>query len=487
MKKIISGVLSAVMLTLVLCACNDGGNQSNASQSGGNADSSQQTVTTEVATTQPATEPNYENTNYVAPIPPKNQTYKFEEISLDDAAIPNGFSIDDSKFQIYNATVQGDYLVLKIKYNSSDSFFYNVIYDFDGNMVANISNIAIDEGYKKSALIWGLYGDYTMIEMTTSDYQEKDALYNLKTKEIKYIDSQYDMAWLDNGVIIVGKHGDDEYGYKYGALDLDFNEIIPVEYDGLSLASPELFMVTKRIKGNATDYDKEERYGLIDFNNKIVADFKYKKILPFTGLEEGKSGNYGNFDALISFEKNINKYTIAVDENDKVVLIDKNGKTSDVNADIDITDNALDYGRALSLYQDKTYIKNENGIIYDLDGNVITENAFSYSFNSGFHNGYCFVSNSNADGCNLIDVNGNVVYTKIKEENGGFILYPVDQKGLFTIAYYLNNDVVKSEIVDLNETVIYSSDSDYEIEALGNGIFRQHNKKGYALYKVIAE
>ena len=123
MKKIISGVLSAVMLTSVLCACNDGENQSNASQSGNNANSSQQTMTTEVATTQPATEPNYEDTNYVAQIPPKNQTYKFEEISLDDAAIPNGFSIDDSKFQIYNATVQGDYLVLKIKYNSSDSFF----------------------------------------------------------------------------------------------------------------------------------------------------------------------------------------------------------------------------------------------------------------------------------------------------------------------------------------------------------------------------
>ena len=154
MKKIISGVLIAAMLTSVLCACNDGGNQSNSSQSGNNADSSQQTVTTEVATTQPATEPNYKDTNCVAQIPPKNQTYKFEEISLDEAAIPNGFSIDDSKFQIYNATVQGDYLVLKIKYNSSDSFFYNVIYDFDGNMVANISQTyAVEEGYRKGALI----------------------------------------------------------------------------------------------------------------------------------------------------------------------------------------------------------------------------------------------------------------------------------------------------------------------------------------------
>ena len=106
-------------------------------------------MTTEVATTQPATEPNYKDTNYVAPIPPKNQTYKFEEISLDEAAIPNGFSIDDSKFQIYNATVQGDYLVLKIKYNSSDSFFYNVIYDFDGNMVANISKLQLKRVIKR--------------------------------------------------------------------------------------------------------------------------------------------------------------------------------------------------------------------------------------------------------------------------------------------------------------------------------------------------
>lgn len=483
MKKIISGVLSAVMLTSVLCACNDGGNQSNASQSGNNANSSQQTMTTEVATTQPATEPNYEGTNYVAPIPPKNQTYKFEEISLDDAVMPSGFSMSDGKIEIYNATVQGNYLVLKLHFTtSSEYYYYNVIYDLNGNMIANTSEISVDEGYSKGALINGIYDDYTII-----NFNSKSALYNLKTKELKYIDSQYDYPRLDNGVIIVRKDGEEEYSYKYGALDLDFNEIIPVEYDGLSLASPELFMVSTDKKHGIVDIDKDEKFGLVDFNNKIVADIKYKKILPFTGLEEGNSGNDGNFDALISFEKNINKYTIAVDENDKVVLIDENGKTSDVNADIDMTDNALDYGRALSLYQDKTYIKNENGIIYDLDGNVITENAFSYSFNSGFHNGYCFVSNSNGGGCNLIDANGNVVYTKAKEENGGFKLYPVDQKGLFTIAYYLNNDVVKSEIVDLNGTVIYSSDNDYEIEALGNGIFRQHNKKGYALYKVTAE
>lgn len=87
--------------------------------------------------------------------------------------------------------------------------------------------------------------------------------------------------------------------------------------------------------------------------------------------------------------------------------------------------------------------------------------------------------------CKLIDFNGKVIYTKTSDI--GFAVYPVDQNGLFTIAYYSGNDVAKSEIVDLNGTVIYSSDNDYEIEALGNGFFRQHNAKGYAVYKVTAE
>lgn len=488
MKKFVSGVLIAVMLTSVLCACNDGENQSNNSQSGNNADSSQQTATTEVATTQPATEPSYENTNYIAPIPPENQRYKFEEISLDEAAMPNGFSIDDSKFQIYNATVQGDYLVLKIKYNSSDSFFYNVIYDFDGNMVANISNIAIEEGYKKSALIYGLYGDYTMIGMETSDYQEKDALYNLKTKEIKYIDSQYHSAWIDNGVIIVSKNGDDEYSFKYGALDLDFNEIIPVEYDGLSLISPELFIVKKEKKEEDGSHDEEnDRYGLIDFNNKVVADIKYKKILPFTGVEGSGNREWGNFQELLSFEKNINKYTVAIDENDKVVLIDKNGNTSDVN--VEMTESDLENGRVICLYQDKTYIKtikSLDGIIYDLDSNLITEKAAGGSSRmGGFYNGYCITYDEK--GTNLIDINGKVIYSKTIEQDMGFKVYPVDEKGLFTITYYSDNDVAKSEIVDLNGTVIYTNDSNSEIEAFGNGFFRQHNDRGYAVYKVTAQ
>ena len=69
---------------------------------------------------------------------------------------------------------------------------------------------------------------------------------------------------------VFGKN--EENLYKYGALDLDLNEIIPAEYDELYLASPKLIIAKKG-----------EKYGLIDYNNKTVTDFNYKKIINFAG------------------------------------------------------------------------------------------------------------------------------------------------------------------------------------------------------------
>lgn len=49
------------------------------------------------------------------------------------------------------------------------------------------------------------------------------------------------------------------------------------------LASPELFMVSTDEKHGIVDIDKDEKFGLIDFNNKIVADIKYKKYCHLLG------------------------------------------------------------------------------------------------------------------------------------------------------------------------------------------------------------
>lgn len=470
MKKIISGVLSAVILTSVLCACNDGGNQSNSSQSGNNADSSQQTVTTEVATTQPATEPNYKDTNYVAPIPPKNQTYKFEEISLDDAATSSGYSIDDSKFRIADASVSGDYLALKIIYsniNSTDFSAYNVIYDLNGNMVANTSNIAISEGYMKSATITGIYDDYIILEFNSSSHEWIFALYNLKTQELKYIPSEYSSPQLDNGVIIISKVGDEGQGVKHGALDLKLNEIIPAEYDELCLASPNLFRAKKG-----------EKYGLVDFNNKTVTDFNYKMIVKFTGVEDD------SFSAFVDFDKNINKYTVALDESDKVVLIDKEGKTH--NNSFEISGDNLNSDRVVSQYNDKTYIE-DGKTVMDADGNIITDDVFDWSCNHGFVNGYC-VTKDNNNVFNLIDSNGNVIFSKSEDEYGIANFSSVDQNGLFDITYYLksNHNEVKTEFIDLGGNVIQTVQEN-GIEPIGHGIFKQLKNKTHVIYRITVE
>lgn len=477
MKKFISGILIAAMLTSVLCACNNGENQSDTSQSENNANSSQQTVTTEAMatqiTTQSATEPNYENINYVAPIPQKNQKYKFEEISLDEAATSSGYSMSDSKFRITDAYVLGEYLVVSITYsniNSTAFCAYNVIFDLEGNMVANLSNISLNEGYGKSGQIRGIYGDYTIIEFDTPiRSEEKFALYNLKTKELKHIDSEYSSLIIDNGVIIFGKN--EENLYKYGALDLDLNEIIPAEYDWLSLASPALFRAKK-----------DEKYGLIDFNNKVVADFNYKKIINFAGYA---SDDYFKYWGQIDFEKNINKYTVALDENDKAVLIDKNGKVFDVN--LEISEYNLGDGRVVAQYNDKTYIKNRE-IVTDTDGNIITDVALRGElFPCGFVNGYCITKDNNGV-YNLIDNKGKNFYTNSADNYEISRFYSVDQNGLFEVVYNLknNDEKVKTEILDLSGNVAYTIEDKY-ISPIGKGMFKQLKNESYNVYKVIAE
>lgn len=472
MKKIISGVLIAAMLTSVLCACNDGGNQSNSSQSGNNADSSQQTVTTEVATTQPATEPNYKDTNYVAPIPQKNQTYKFEEISLEEAATSSGYSATDSKFKIYYAQTEGEYLILDVTYSeekSADYCKYYVICDLDGNMIANVSNVSLKEGYDKSVEIRGIYKDYVILSLKkSSDSKEKYALYNFKTEKIKYVDSQYDYVYLNCGAITVGKD------FKYGALDLNLDEIIPVEYDNLLPASPTRFIASR-----------DNEYGLIDFNNKVVADFKYRKILDFTGIDS-RATDIEQLD----FEKNINQYTIAVDESDNAVLIDENGNVINNFA---TTSNSLAIGgRKVAQYGDKTFITYKNSIS-DTDGNLITEcEDFVYDL-AGYINGYCIIKGNN--NYKLVDTKGNIIYQITADTGYEVEISPVDQSGLFSVAYYSKNDSddVKTEILDLAGNIVYTT-QEGGFSSMGNGLFSRHDdephsleNEGYALYRVTAE
>lgn len=479
MKKLLSLALSLAILSLSLCACGAQSEQSDKTQNNDNL--SQQVVTTEEVTTQPATEPNYENTNFIAQPPQGKPNYRIEEISLDEAAESSGYSISDSKFRISNIYTENNYIVLNIlysDYNSTDFCAYNVIYDLYGNMIANISNIALDEGCRKSGQIRGVYGEYAVLCLNSSSAPLEDiyALYNLKTKEVKYI--QYDVASLKNGIIIVGNENtEEEYGYKYGALDLDLNEIIPIEYDELKLASPELFIAKN-----------DKKYGIIDFSNQIIADFKYKAIQSFTGIDDSESANP---TSLMDFEKNINKYTVAIDENDKSVLIDKKGNVSSIDFDISESNyEYFEYGRTISQYQDKIFILHSGGkTISDLEGNVLTDNARSASefINGyGFINGFCTTKDSDGN-CGIIDTDGNTVYSESANEGyQGTDIFPVDQNGFFLISYYLNSGLRKNKILDLSGNEVYvSKEEEHIISSIGNGIFTKSIDDGYSVFRVI--
>lgn len=471
MKKLLSLALSLAILSLSLCACGAQSEQSDKTQNNDNL--SQQEVTTEEVTTQPATEPDYENTNFIAQPPQGKPNYRIEEISLDEAAESSGYSISDSKFRISNIYTENNYMVLNIiysDYNSPDFAAYNVIYDLDGNMIANILNIALEEGCRKSGQIRGIYGDFTVLCISSATFEDRYALYNLKTKEMKYL--HYDTVSLEHGAIIVGNENPEkENNYLYGALDFELNEIIPLEYDSLELASPELFIASKN-----------EKFGLIDFNNNIIADYKYKAIQNFMGIDKNESMNRIQ---LLDFEKNINKNTIAVTDNDGCFLIDKSGITQKI--DLELFEK-LEIGRIIACYDEVLYIKNSGGnSIINLDGDVIAESFKSYYDNDfGFINGYCTTQDKNGN-CALINTKGETVYYEsANEEYQGTDIFPVDQNGFFLISYYLNSGLRKNKILDLSGNEVYvSKEEEHIISPIGNGIFTKSIDDGYSVFRVI--
>ena len=334
MNRIFCILLTLSIIALSLCACGTQGEQSNDSESDNKTDTSQQSnevASTEAPTTEPATEPSYENTNFIAQPPQGKVNYTAKEIFVDH----NGISRFGSSY-----AVLGNYLFIGIDPSLET---ITVIYDSDGNIVANFDQIAVEKGYRNCYPIRGtIYNDYYVVQFTTSDFKNKFFLYNLKTKEMTDIGDYVsldndDTVQLDYGVIIICKHN--TKGSKYGALDLELNEIIPCEYDSLYTASNELLIA-----------EKNNKYGLIDKNNNVIADFKYNDIYPFTGIPSYKptSKTY----RIIDFEENINKYTLAVTENDKYVLLDKKGNENPIDFD-------------LKNFAEKT----ESYVLIDTDGN----------------------------------------------------------------------------------------------------------------------
>lgn len=450
MKKLLAIALSLAMMTLSLCACGAQSEQSGISKAENNDNSPKQVVTTEEVTTQPATEPDYENTNFIAQPPQGKLNYRINEI----------FSDTSSKVTRFDA--HGNYII--ITFDSS----YDVIYDLDGNMVVNFGEVATERGNDDYGKISGVFGDYVVVELNQSKY----FLYNLKTNEMRNID--FESAKLDNGVVIVCNDS------KYGALDFDLNEIIPIKYEWLKIASPELFVA-----------QKNQKYGLIDFNDNIVAEFKYKKILPFTGVKKfGINDPHNSLD----FKKNINKYTVALTESNKYVLIDNKGKEISLGfeiAEYDSTDEVafIDRGRIVSQYNGVTYIKSKDKdsnkeLVSDLDSNLIANDIEE----DGYINGYCICYDNSKKARSLIDCKGNTIYEqKVEGLFSTDEIYSVDQNGLFLVREHTETNQPKYRIMDLglNEVCTFEEES-CEVYPYGNGVFVKETKDNFSVYRVTA-
>ncbi|MGN1433356.1 MAG: hypothetical protein ACI4XI_06595 [Ruminococcus sp.] len=450
MKKSLAIVLSVAILMLSLCACGAQSEQSGSSKADNNDKSSQQIVTTEKVSTQPATEPNYENTNFIAQPPQGKPNYRINEI----------FSDTSSKVTRFDA--YGNYII--ITFDSS----YDVIYDLDENMVVNFGEVAAERGNGDYGKISGIFGDYVVVELNQSKY----FLYNLKTNEMRNID--FESAKLDNGVVIVCNDS------KYGALDLDLNEIVPIKYEWLKIASPELFVA-----------QKNQKYGLIDFNDNFVAEFKYKKILPFTGVNK-----FGINDPLnsLDFEKNINKYTVALTESDKYVLIDNKGKETSLGfeiAEYDSTDEVafIDRGRIVSQYNGVTYIKSKDKdsnkeLVTDLDSNLKANDIEE----DGYINGYCICYDNSKKARCLIDCKGNTIYEqKVEGLFSTDEIYSVDQNGLFLVREHTDANQPKYKIMDLGLNEVCTFDEENcVVYPYGNGVFVKETKDNFSVYRVTA-
>ena len=98
----------------------------------------------------------------------------------------------------------------------------------------------------------------------------------------------FEIESFSEGLAVVKKRKPD-YGFAWGAVDVNGNVIIPVEYDYLGACSEGLI-----------NFQKEKKSGFIDKTNKIIIPAMYDN---FSGFSDGlaavkisETGKYGYID-----------------------------------------------------------------------------------------------------------------------------------------------------------------------------------------------
>ncbi len=172
----------------------------------------------------------------------------------------------------------------KVDYNFSDG--YSLIYKGTSEKVYGVINeakkVVVPLEYK-AIRSTGEKGIFEIKDKTNSA-----GLYSAMLQKVLIEPQFYEIENFSEGLAVVKKRKPD-YGFLWGAVDMNGKVIIPVEYDYLGPVSEGLI-----------NFEKEEKFGFLDKTNKIIIPAMYGGFSAFSdGLAAVKilpAGKYGYID-----------------------------------------------------------------------------------------------------------------------------------------------------------------------------------------------
>ena len=123
---------------------------------------------------------------------------------------------------------------------------------------------------------------------TVKDGVENVGLFSAITQKLLVEPQYFEIESFSEGLAVVKKRKPD-YGFSWGAVDVNGNVIIPVEYDYLGSCTEGLI-----------NFQKDKKSGFLDKTNKIIIPAMYAN---FSGFSDGlatvqvsETGKYGYID-----------------------------------------------------------------------------------------------------------------------------------------------------------------------------------------------
>lgn len=445
-----------IIITVVFVGCNS--YQTSTSFDQKNNGNSVEQSTTSVETNNIIV-PKSNNLNFIANTPKTGQNYVKTDITIN--AHTGGFSMFDSSKIIVRTWY--DLTCSESVYNTDGTLF------IDGDIFNNkFSNMP------STLTISRVYGNYTIIESNQVEQNDSGSyftpleaekhifLYNINNEEKKEI-KDVNYAKLQDDYIITDK----------GIFDTKLNVILAKNsaYDYIEIANNEI-IIAKNIN--------TMKFGLLDLDGKIVADFNYNSIHSFNGGNLGDTNNFVEYT--VATKPYIDKNG---DEFSEPVIIDLRG--NEIETQFTMDHSIIDNSRFISQYNGNTYFtfckgsteyikgasllpisKTQKYLILNQNGETVFDN---FNAASGFINGYNIIKSRETMKSKLVNLEGETIYEiniyETAKDGESYMSIP-DSYGFFVV-----DENGQNIIYDLAKNVVYSSDNN--ITSVGNGFFIENN------------